>query len=119
MHVQLEILLQLQDLKAQRRELLEGEAFRQVEEEEFRVDVDAAVTQLSEKIREVEEQLAPPVRKRYDRILASRGLPTVPVIGGTCYGCFVSIATATVSEGNRNEELHSCDNCGRFVYFMD
>jgi predicted nucleic acid-binding Zn-ribbon protein len=119
MHAQLEILLQLQDLKAQRRELLEGEAVRRVEEEQFQFDADAAVTQLTEKIREFEEQLAPPVRKRYDRILASRGLPTVPAIGGTCYGCFVSIATATVSEHNRNEDLHSCDNCGRFVYFVD
>lgn len=119
MHPQLEVLLQLQDLKAQRRELRDGEVSRRMEEEEFRVDVEAALLDLNQKITELEAELSPPVKKRYDRIVATRGLPTVPAIKGTCYGCFVSIATATVSGHARNEELNTCVNCGRFVYFVD
>jgi uncharacterized protein len=118
MHQQLEILLQLQDLKAQRRELSEEEA-RRVEEIEFRVNIDEAVATLNHKISELEGELSPQVRKRYDRVLSTRGKPTVPVIRGTCYGCFVSIATATVSGHGRNDTLTTCDNCGRFVYFVD
>jgi hypothetical protein len=39
MHQQLEMLLELQDLKMQRRELAEAEPARQVEEEVFNVSI--------------------------------------------------------------------------------
>ncbi len=118
LHPQLEILLQLQDLQSQRRELLEAEPVRSLEEEEFHIDVDQAVRQIDEKIAELRESLAPSVRARYDRIAAAKPRVVVPVIGGTCYGCFTMIATAAAG-ARSNDVIQSCENCGRFVYIID
>ena len=57
LHPQLEILLQLQDLQSQRRELLETEPVRTIEEQEFHIDIDEAVRLLEEKIAELRESL--------------------------------------------------------------
>ncbi len=115
---QLEILLQIQDLRTQRKDLLEPEPTRKVEEEEFHIDVDDAVRQIDEKIQELRESLAPSVRARYDRIAAAKPRVVVPVIGGTCYGCFTMIATAAAGTRS-NDVIRSCENCGRFVYIID
>ena len=118
LHPQLELLLQLQDLQSQRRELLEAEPARKVEEEEFHVDIDEAVAQLDARSAELRETLAPNVRARYDRVAAAHQRVVVPVIGGTCYGCFTMIATAAAGS-RRNDIIRACENCGRFVYIID
>lgn len=119
MHPQLETLLELQDLKSQRRELRDATQAREVEESVFQVSIDDALIQLDQKIEEMEGSLSPQIRSRYKRLAGSRGRAIVPVIGGTCYGCFVSIPTALASSVDRNEELAHCDNCGRFLYLID
>lgn len=117
MHPQLEILLQIQDLRLQQREL--AEAGRDVEEQEFNINVDKALDTLNEKIADLENELEPNIRQRYERISTGRGRPVVPVINGICYGCFVSIPTALASDVLYNEQLRHCDNCGRFLYRID
>lgn len=119
MNPQLEILLEIQDLKTQRRELQGTSQERQVEEEVFHISVDEAIRQLDDKIAEMEESLAPPVRSRYRRISQKHVRGVVPVIRGTCYGCFVSIPTALASDADRNEEIRHCDSCGRLLYLLD
>ncbi|MFW6202509.1 MAG: zinc ribbon domain-containing protein [Gemmatimonadota bacterium] len=118
MDVQLELLLQIQDLKTQRRELTEADAGREVEEEEFNVDVGEAVDDLDTTIAEMEEQLSAAIRDRYDQLSRGRGRAVVPVINGICYGCFVSIPTAVASDVASNQEIRQCDNCGRFLYVI-
>lgn len=119
MDAQLEILLQIQDLKAQRRELQEGDTGRRVQEEEFNLDVDAAVRDLDTKIEELEGGLEPRVRSRYDRLSSGVDRAVVPAINGTCYGCFVSVPTAVASDPGEQRGLRTCDHCGRFLYFVD
>jgi predicted nucleic acid-binding Zn-ribbon protein len=119
MHPQLETLLEIQDLKTQRSDLLDQEGQINVEREVFQISVDDAIQQLDEKIVEMEESLDPPVRSRYRRLSGSRGRFVVPVINGTCFGCFVSIPTAVLSDADRNTHLQHCDNCGRFLYLID
>jgi predicted nucleic acid-binding Zn-ribbon protein len=117
MHPNLETLLEIQDLKSQRRELAAGE--REFEESVFGLGVDEALTQLDEKIVEMEDTLPPPVRSRYNRVSGKHPRVVVPVIRGTCYGCFVSVPTALASDADRNEEIRSCQSCGRFLYLID
>ena len=119
MHPQLETLMELQDLKSQRRELQEMTSARQVEEEVFNISVEDALAQLDEKIGEMESGLPSPIRSRYRRLSDRTERTVVPVIGGTCYGCFVSIPTAVASDADRNEGINYCDNCGRFLYLID
>ncbi|MBV9774164.1 MAG: hypothetical protein JO040_09460, partial [Gemmatimonadetes bacterium] len=115
----LEILLEIQDLKTQKRELTEASSERQVEEEVFNVSIEDAVRQLDEKIGEMEASLSPPVRSRYNRVAGRHARVVVPVIGGTCYGCFVSVPTALASDADRNRDISHCDSCGRFLYLID
>jgi predicted nucleic acid-binding Zn-ribbon protein len=119
MHPQLETLLEIQDLKTQRRDLVEGGSERTLQEEVFGIKVEEAVAALDLKIDEMEASLEPRIRTRYQRLAGKRTRAVVPVIRGTCYGCFVSIPTAVASDAERNQELRFCDNCGRFLYMVD
>jgi predicted nucleic acid-binding Zn-ribbon protein len=127
MHRQLEILLELQDLRSQRQELESvrdnpeaGDPWAVAEREIFGVEVERALEELDAKIAELEAALEPGVRERYRRIAGTRGRALVPVIGGVCYGCFMAVAaaTATARDARRNERLCWCENCGRFLYFL-
>lgn len=118
MNAQLETLLQIQDLKAQRRELADPDGSRQVQEQEFNLDVDAALATLEGKIGELEAELEPGVRKRYDRLSTGLNRAVVPAINGTCYGCFVAVPTAVSSDPAERNRLRTCDHCGRFLYFV-
>jgi predicted nucleic acid-binding Zn-ribbon protein len=117
MHPQLETLLEIQDLKTQRRELEAGE--REVEESVFNLSIDDALRELEAKIGEMEDSLPAPVRSRYNRVSTKHPRVVVPVIRGTCYGCFVSVPTALASDAERNEDIRSCQSCGRFLYLID
>ena len=117
MHQNLETLLEIQDLKTQRRELEAGE--REVQEQIFGLSVDDALREIDAKITEMEETLPPPMRSRYQRVAARLPRVVAPVIKGTCYGCFVAVPTAQASDADRNAEVRTCQNCGRFLYHVD
>lgn len=116
MHPQLEILLQIQDLRSQRNEL--ADHARQVEETEFNIDIDDAIAQLQSRIDELAGDLPAPLRSRLDRFARSSGRAVVPVINGTCYGCFTAVPTARINEIVRNDRVNHCDHCGRFLYVV-
>lgn len=118
MHPQLTLLLEIQDLRTQARALSTETGIEEVEQEHFRIDVDEAVSELEEKTAELEDELEPGVRSRYDRVAGSLDRAVVPVINGVCYGCFVSIPAATAGEQDPNEQIRSCQNCGRFIYIL-
>ena len=118
MNQNLEILLEIQDLKTQRRDIA-GAGEREVQEQVFGLSVDDAVQKLDAKIAEMEETLPPQILARYRRVSARLPRVVVPVINGTCYGCFVAVPTAQASDSERNAEIRTCENCGRFLYHVD
>jgi predicted nucleic acid-binding Zn-ribbon protein len=118
MNQNLEILLEIQDLKTQRREM-EEESERMVQEAVFGLQVEDAMRQLDAKVAEMEASLPLPVLARYQRVSARMPRAVVAVINGTCYGCFVAVPTAQASDADRNAEIRSCQNCGRFLYYVD
>ncbi len=116
MHPQLMLLLEIQDLHLQKAALLDEPGLERVEVDDFHVDLQGAIAALNEKIRELQGQLDPPIRTRCERGLPALGRMVVPVIGGICYGCFVSIPTATTEDGNHRVQI--CESCGRFIYVL-
>lgn len=118
MHPQLELLMELQDMRAQYRSLSES-SMRQVEEEVFELTPDEARVTLDAKIEELADKLDPPVRKRYRSIAGSLERVVVPVLNGVCYGCFVAAPTAWTSRTGKNDQVTSCSHCGRFLYYVD
>ena len=116
MHPQLMLLLEIQDLHLQRQDLLEEPGVEQVEEDHFKLDPKVAVEALDEKIQELKGELEPAIRDRCQRGFPTLGRMVVPVIGGVCYGCFVSIPTSrSVDE---HQSVQTCENCGRFLYVL-
>lgn len=118
MDPQLTLLLELQDLRSQLREMVDGASAGELEREHFNIDLDAAREDLQKKIDELEADLSPQIRDRYHRILPHRERVVVPVINEVCYGCFVSIPTATARDHESQTELRSCENCGCFIYVL-
>ena len=118
MHAQLEILLELQDLKAQKREMEEAaeESSLEIEKKVFQVEPKQAIEQLQEKIEEMEAALEPDVLKRYKPVANRRPRAVVPVLNGICYGCFMAMPTSMV---RTNDDIRWCEHCGSFVYFVD
>jgi predicted nucleic acid-binding Zn-ribbon protein len=61
------------------------------------------------------------ILKRYERVRAA--IPENPVVevtaGGACGGCFAQITLQRQSEIKQSEELMSCENCGRIVYYKN
>ncbi|MBI4538461.1 MAG: hypothetical protein HY704_02980 [Gemmatimonadetes bacterium] len=118
MHPQLMLLLEIQDLKTQRRELQQDANAERLEAEHFHIELEHALAELDHKVAELENQLERSVRARYERIAKSRDRAVVPVIAGTCYGCFVSIPTATQGMAQPHRALRTCDHCGCFIYIL-
>ena len=118
MHPQLELLLELQDLKSQRSSLA-SEDLKTVEAEVFDLQPDEALQLLDAKIDELARSLDGPVRDRFLEMSDTVGRAVAPVIGGICYGCFIAIPTAWSSEVGRNDRINICDHCGRFLYYLD
>lgn len=114
---QLVLLLEIQDLSTKCRELETGEGMGELEQSQFGMDLSEAKDTLKAKVTELEGQLADRIRRRYERIAGRVDRVVVPVLNGTCYGCFVQVATATAGEESPNAELQTCEHCGRFLYF--
>ena len=114
MNPQLMLLLEIQDLHLQKTALLEEPGFDSVQEKHFNIDPKAAAEVLDQKIEELKAGLDPAIQLRCERGFPTLGRMVVPVIGGVCYGCFVSIPTSRVGDGNQSVE--TCESCGRFIY---
>jgi len=118
MDAQLILLLEIQDLAAKVRELRSDTDMGKMEEKHFGVDREAAAQQLEVTIGELEDRLDGRIRRRYDRIAGRMDRVVVPVIAGTCYGCLVSIPTASAGDQDPNAHLQTCEHCGRIIYIL-
>ncbi len=117
-NAELTLLLEIQDLTAKVKELRTGSDVGALERETFGIDPEEAASQLERRVEELEDRLSEPIRRRYERIAGHLDRVVVPVIAGTCYGCFVSIPTATAGEEDPNASLQTCEHCGRFLYIL-
>ena len=61
-----------------------------------------------------EEQLS-----AYDRVARRPGQPAcVAVTGGRCGGCHMKLSAGREFEARQGENLTTCDQCGRIVYWQ-
>lgn len=57
-------------------------------------------------------------RSRYDRLLKSKGgAVVVGVQHGVCGGCHMKLQTQVVVSTKAQQEITTCSNCGRILYF--
>lgn len=63
-------------------------------------------------------QVPEPQIRVYDRVARKPGHPVcVPVSGGRCGGCHMKVSSNIEFEARKAENLTTCDQCGRIVYW--
>lgn len=60
-----------------------------------------------------------PQLRQYDRLAKKPGMPVcVPVQGGRCGGCHMRVSSNVEFEARKAENIVTCDQCGRIVYWL-
>jgi len=73
-----------------------------------------------EKLAEAEKVVPEDALTRYRRILKSKkDVAIVPLQHGSCGGCHMKVTSQTALSAKGGDQLVSCDNCGRLVYWLD
>ncbi len=68
-----------------------------------------------EKIKEIDSRYL----RQYNRVLNAReGVAVTPVTHSACGGCGAFIPRQIIAEIRGNTTLHTCDVCGRFLYWQ-
>ena len=64
------------------------------------------------------QQLEPPIKDLYRRLLTSRkGLAVVGIKNGTCQGCFIALPPQLIQEVRRHDRIITCSHCQRILYW--
>jgi predicted nucleic acid-binding Zn-ribbon protein len=68
------------------------------------------------RIAELRSKIPLPILGHYDRLLA-RGKRGVAIVRNqVCSGCHMRVPVAVVADLMRAEDIHICDNCGRYLH---
>ncbi|HEY4247176.1 MAG TPA: C4-type zinc ribbon domain-containing protein [Lacunisphaera sp.] len=69
-------------------------------------------------VAEAREGVPPQQLKIYDRVAIKPGHPVcVPVNGARCGGCHLKVSANVELEARKLEQVTTCDQCGRIVYW--
>ncbi|MCX6906765.1 MAG: C4-type zinc ribbon domain-containing protein [Verrucomicrobia bacterium] len=109
------------EIKAERKVLDEVNAQAQRQKETI-VKREAAMKEEIEKLKAERVTLAASVDEsylgRYERIMRHRqDVAIVPLQHGNCGGCHLQMPPQVVHQAKRNEELVTCEQCGRILYW--
>lgn len=89
---------------------------RTLREREKHLQADVKTAQ--ETVAAARLEVPPPQLKIYDRIASKPGHPVcVPVTGARCGGCHLKVSANVEMEARKLEEVTTCDQCGRVVYW--
>lgn len=62
-------------------------------------------------------KIRPDLMKKYNHVRQRRGVAVVPVVGGVCQGCHMSIPPQLYNILQRATSIETCPNCNRIVYW--
>lgn len=106
----LEMLVALQDL-----DLMIEEA-DDVEKLGFNI---TGCSELKKAREELAGRLSKPLLFRYERLRSKLKRAIVPVKNDICLGCFLRQPTSIGTKGREDDEIFTCENCGRMLYWID
>jgi hypothetical protein len=99
----------------------EAERQRVVAEWEHRKsELTQSVHHQADRAKELEQQLAPPHRARFRRLLERKhGSPVSAVVEGSCSFCHFSLRPHLHQRVRRADEIITCEHCHRILYLDD
>jgi len=82
--------------------------------------VDSDMVTLEQKRAELQKDVPDDLITRYEKIKKrNRGIGVTSVWKAVCNGCHMNIPPQLYNEIQKSEELFSCPNCNRIIYFQD
>src|SRR3990172_8822150 len=116
---QIEVELKARAEEEQRVRSSEAEALRDTKRKE------AELRQLRGRLSELQgaregrsKNVESSLLQQYLRLIKSRaGLAVAPARDGSCEGCHVALTPQLYNEVRRNEEILTCERCGRILYW--
>ena len=121
-------LLDFLDGLEKENKLKEGEFNRlrqDYEEEKQRItremeSLDEGLNHCIRKRDEIKKEIPADVIKKYEKIkIVGHGLAVVPVWKEVCYGCHMAIPPQMYNELQTSDEIMTCPNCNRIIYWED
>jgi len=116
---QIEVAVKARAEEEQRARSSEAEALRDTQQK------DAELRQLRSRLAELQgarkgrsKNVESSLLQQYLRLIKSRaGLAVAPARDGSCEGCHVALTPQLYNEVRRNEEILTCERCGRILYW--
>lgn len=112
----LDRIFRLQDLDIMLTEAQDPERKREEEEMGFRMGTIEKLTAARSRLL---SQIDPRDLRLYERIAKRHKHAIVPVEDRTCLGCYMALPTSAVSLRTEPEQLLTCENCGRILYWLE
>jgi predicted nucleic acid-binding Zn-ribbon protein len=109
-------LFRLQDLDTMIREAQDPELRRNEEEMGFKHD---ALEKLQNARERLTKKIDPRDLRLYERIVKRLHHGIVPVEDRTCLGCYMALPTSAVPLKTDPDQLLTCENCGRILYWLE
>ena len=111
------------EMKARDEELALRRSSYEQERQTIQTELDSLTGRLEEcllKAGKLKEAMPEAILKKYERIKVIRnGLAVVPAWKEICYGCHMAIPPQMYNELQTSEELVTCPNCNRILYWED
>lgn len=83
------------------------------------LNIDPLTVAQESEIQTLRKKIPQKMLERSDRCIV-RGKKAVALVRhGVCGECHLVIPAGTVNELNHPSELHTCDNCGRYLLLLD
>ena len=82
--------------------------------------IQSRIQKLEKNRKKASAKVPPPILARYNLIRERLSNPViVSVTNGVCNGCFISIPPQTFIELQKGEQILSCPNCQRLIYWEE
>jgi len=106
-----------EDDEALKQETLRYEQDKKAVEEDLNA-VDADVESWTRKRTELQQKISADLLARYEKVKKrNNGLGVISVWKAVCGGCHMNIPPQLYNELQRSDEMLSCPNCNRIMYF--
>jgi mannitol/fructose-specific phosphotransferase system IIA component (Ntr-type) len=106
-------------IKKQINELIQLQMLSEARAQQEMTSSGARLEQLDDSIETMLRELPADVAESFTRLHKRGMVAIVPVAGGGCSGCGMSLPVSLVYAVRACEELHRCPNCARFLYPPD
>jgi predicted nucleic acid-binding Zn-ribbon protein len=71
---------------------------------------------MESQLNELRAKVAKPILDHFDRLIAQGKTGVAAARNGVCCGCHLRLSSGTAARLAVVDDIHVCDNCGRYLY---